>query len=83
MTPKVYQRLPTTIEAIRWTGSNFDEIKQWCGDHVKIEDSVLKLFVKANIRWLPLVNGEWIAKDRIGFYPIQDDIFLESYTEVK
>lgn len=40
------------------------------------------LWVKANDQWLGIVIGEWIAKDRHGFYPIKDDVFLESYDKV-
>lgn len=37
------------------------------------------LWVDANSEWLGIVIGEWVAKDRHGFYPIKDDMFRESY----
>lgn len=75
-----YRKKPVEIEAIRWTGGNFDQLEEWCGDHVACnEGSRPRLFIKANAVWIVLTVGEWVAKDRHGFYPIKDDVFLESY----
>lgn len=30
------------------------------------------LFVAANNSWLPIAEGEWVAKDQFGFYPIKN-----------
>lgn len=50
----------------------------------KINAMVLKgcraaVWVDANSEWLGIAVGEWVAKDRHGFYPIKDDVFCESY----
>ncbi len=82
MTIRRYRRLPTEIEALRWTGNNFPEVEQWCGDHAKANLLRLRLFVSANCAWVDLEPGEWIARDRHGFYPIKDDVFIETYEEV-
>lgn len=39
------------------------------------------LWVAANTQWLPIADGEWVAKDKIGFYPIKDEVFIETYEE--
>lgn len=80
MTAQRYRKRPVEIEAMRWMGNNFDGLSAWCGDHVKRSaEGTLRLFVQANTAWLELGVGEWVAKDRHGFYPIKDDVFLESY----
>lgn len=80
MTVQTYRKRPVEIEAVRWTGDNFNELSSWCDDHVtRNAEGTLRLFVKANTAWLELSTGEWVARDRHGFYPIKDDVFLESY----
>ena len=87
MTAMRYRKKPVEIKAMRWTGDNYEGLSTWVGDHVKLLDppsdnGTLKLFVKANATWLPIAVGEWVAMDRHGFYPIKDDVFLESYEAV-
>lgn len=78
-----YRKLPTEIEAMRWTGYNYGEVLTWCDDHIQINaEGDARLFVQANMAWLALDWGEWVARDRHGFYPIKDDVFLESYEPV-
>ncbi|AEL98276.1 hypothetical protein LINSTU_33 [Mycobacterium phage LinStu] len=33
----------------------------------------------ANQSWLPIKDGEWVVKDRLGFYPVEDGVFAETY----
>ena len=37
------------------------------------------LYVAANDAWLQIEDGEWVAKDDHGFYPIKDDVFARKY----
>ena len=53
------------------------DIEQWLNN-----GATTLLFVAANSAWLPVEISEWIARDRHGFYPIKDDVFLESYEKV-
>lgn len=46
------------------------------------EDGLAQLWVEANKSWLPLVVGEWILQDALGFYPCQDRQFAQTYEEV-
>jgi hypothetical protein len=69
--PKTFEREPTTIEAIQWTGQNIDAIGDF-GCTVEHYGGMLRLFVQANQTWLPLEVGEWIARDEHGYYPIKD-----------
>lgn len=45
-------------------------------------DGLARLWVEANSSWLPIEVGEWILRDRIGFYPCKDRQFVETYDEV-
>jgi len=83
VTAKTYQSRPVRIEAMQWTGDNFDELFGWIGYEIVRKPDGLRLFVAANDRWLPLTVGEWVAKDRHGFYPIKDDVFTEKYEQVE
>jgi hypothetical protein len=69
--PKTFQREPTIIEAIQWTGDNRQALDDF-GCTVAHYGDVLRLFVQANQAWLPLEVGEWIAHDEHGYYPIKD-----------
>lgn len=82
--PQRFRKKPVEIEAMRWTFDTVQAMKAWVGDHCYPDPSTrrLKLFVQANAAWLYLNEGEWVAKDRHGFYPIKDDVFLESYEAV-
>lgn len=85
-----YQKLPTTIEAVQFTGDNWAEMHAFTG-HVRINDVVMDVFrggaqdtmlwVAANQSWLPIEISEWVAKDKLGFYPIKDEQFKLSYVE--
>lgn len=39
------------------------------------------LWVEANLAWVPVPVGQWVLKDRAGFYPCRADIFDETYEE--
>lgn len=84
---KTYRRRPTEIKAMQWTGDNEAEIAEWTGrapidDYPGFKvflDRGPMLYVQANRQWLPLDVGEWIAKDKLGFYPIKDSVFRSTY----
>jgi hypothetical protein len=44
-----------------------------------VEFTPAKLYVAANDAWLDLEIGEWILKDKLGFYPCKDSVFVETY----
>jgi len=37
------------------------------------------LWVAANESYLPLVDGEWVIHDSVGFYPCQEAVFAATY----
>jgi len=93
-----YRSKPTTIQAFQWDGGdNTDGLLEWTVEQgAPPEDPVIrverrgeyqnihfiKLYVAANDEWLEIEPGEWVIKDRLGFYPCKDEIFREKYEEV-
>lgn len=81
---KHFRRKPTTIVAIQWLGDNKKAVEKfgavlWTR---KGSDKV-KLWVDANQCWIPIVFGEWIAKDFIGYYPIKNEAIKQNYEEIE
>lgn len=93
--PKTYRKRPTTIEAMYWAGPGADNtgtILEWCGTRKSEDgDDLLnfvplayprpQLWVEANDAPIPLNCPVWIAKDSIGFYPIDPSVFESSYED--
>lgn len=112
-TPKRYRKKPVEIDAMQWTGDNYEEMCCFAwrpsDSHkgavvdlfVSIDSNVAEdihirdlegmrergctalLFVDANCEWLGIRDGEWVAKDRHGFYPIKPDVFAATYEELE
>lgn len=107
-----YTSLPVEIEAVQFTGENWNEMHEFTGHRilegltesdgrqayadifneigtylsdvvtVAVRDDLpaaAELWVEANQCHLPLVVGEWVAKDSLGFYPIKNEVFIKKY----
>lgn len=84
-----YRKLPIEIDAVQWTGFNEAEIAVFmglpgCGQPARfiLDGGNTKIWVAANSAYLDIEVGEWVAKDKMGCYPIKDEIFQVSYEEV-
>lgn len=86
-----YRKKPVEVEAVRWTGDNADEMSAWMGadfdvldpaDATDDPDQTATIFVDANSRWLGIVTGEWVIRDRLGFYPCKAEMFEVAYERV-
>lgn len=94
MSAKTYRKKPVTVEAIQWKGGNFREIVEYVGSFVA-EDGIEepgvrtgiyaqpRIWVAANREWLDIEIGEWVLKDKLGFYPCKDEMFQHSYELVE
>ena len=90
-----YRKKPVVIEAIQWTGLNFEEIKAFVGQDLiyDIYDAAWKVGmgipeVTVKIKTLEgemLASiGDFIIKGVDGeFYPCKPDIFQKTYEEVE
>lgn len=85
-----FRKKPVVIEAIQWTGDNFDQLWSWG----TVDDSVLKakilqagggedptkLWIKTLEGGHVATIGDWIIKGIKGeFYPCKPDIFAATY----
>lgn len=76
-----YVKKPVTIEAVQWTGDNIDEIREFAGDVVSYEDSVMHL---STLEGTVVASvDDYIIKGINGeFYPCKPDIFVRTYDGV-
>ncbi len=90
-----FRKKPVVVEAIQWTGSNLEEIRNFVGSDL-IEEYVELFDIKRTLKEV-LVDiaidtlegtmrvdyGDYIIKGVKGeFYPCKSDIFLATYEEV-
>lgn len=91
MMARSFTKRPVTIEAMQWTGNNVQDLWEWVGadnlygplpvgDPLSPDGSPARLYVAANDAWLDLDVGEWIIRDRLGFYPCKAEMFRASYS---
>ena len=89
---KRYRKKPVVIEAIRWTGTNLKEVKEFAGGNIGYEEvcsgerlltvTTLESNKNVNTKHCALV-GDYIIKGIEGeFYPCKPDIFNKTYEEV-
>ena len=82
--PVKFRKKPVVIEAIKWTGDNFDAVKKFAGDNVKLEDDELVVEShddgKDNKAKHAASKGDFVIKGVQGeFYFCKPDIFKETY----
>ena len=84
---KKYKTKPCEIEAIRWSGSNFNDIEKFTGDKSKLElvtSGEFVLVIKTLEGCMIADVGDFIIKGLKGeFYPCKPDIFHKKYEERK
>ena len=86
-----YRKKPIVIEAIQWTGDNFDELKEFTEtDNQQTVCRIVKstfdrdLFVDTLEGSLMASLNDWVIKGIKGeFYPCKPDIFEATYDLVK
>lgn len=84
-----FRKKPVEIEAVRWTGDNSDELKEFavaCFRPPLSFDSVrtASVYDRLHDTWIQVYAGQWVVKGIAGeFYPIADDILELSYEPVE
>lgn len=76
-----YRRRPVVIDAVQFTGDNFDEIASlgadWETYEAEFADFILIETVAGDLR---ADVGDWVVKDSSGeLYPCKPDVFAETY----
>lgn len=79
---KSFVKRPIKVEAIQWTGANFDDIHAFVGDKCSLNKNVNPHELMVNTREGNLYAsiGDWIIRGIYGeFYPCKPDIFAMTY----
>ena len=90
---KKYSTKPTVIEAVQWTGTNIQEILDFCGKDnalfVEIETEepfaypLFSLYIITLEGMMPAKVPDYIIKGVLGeFYPCKEDAFILKYEEI-
>lgn len=76
-----YRKKPVVIEAVQYTGPNFDEMETFVDGDAEFRDGELLIAtLEGPLRAAP---GDWIIKGVKGeFYPCKPDIFEATYEKV-
>ena len=77
-----YRKQPVVIEAIRFIGSNYEEIREFIGQNILCSDS--SIVIPTLEGDMVAQKGDYIIKGVQGeFYPCKPDIFKETYEKVE
>ena len=79
-----YRKKPIVIEAIQWTGDNFDELATLGGAHEYEQDFLSdNVTIKTLEGDMKAQKGDWVIKGVNGeLYPCKPDIFEKTYEAV-
>ena len=79
-----YVKKPIPIEAIQWTGKNFDEIARFMGENRPIMNAQNELVISTLEGDMRAPVGAYIICGVTGsdFYPCAKDVFEQSYEPV-
>lgn len=83
----LYQSNPTTIDAMQWTGDNFEALLEWLNGHsaIRLSDGELNLTAGVNGAqgWVPVPQGHWLVhppEDLTDIWPVEEEYFAAKYT---
>ena len=92
MTVKRFRTKPVEIEAMQFTGDNFDELDAWTEGNFTGEglraahyDGGFRglVFDKLHDTWIGVAPGQWIVRGaKQEFYPCDNETFFWKYEEV-
>lgn len=80
-----YIKKPVAIEAVEWTGSNMEEMKDFMGeDWIPCDLAARKIYIDTLKGEMCGNEGDMIIKGISGeFYPCKPDIFRKTYFSEK
>lgn len=78
-----YRKKPVVIEAVKWTGDNFEELIHFAQNKIWF-DGLGHVWIDTLEGDMVAKRGDYIIKGIQGeFYPCKPDIFDETYEEVE
>lgn len=79
---KQYKKKPVIVSAVKWDGTNLQEIKAFTGDRAMMKN--ITLIIPTLEGTMAAEVGSYIIKGVKGkYYPCRGDIFKDTYEEVK
>ena len=79
---KQYQKKPVTVSAIKWDGTNLQEILSFTNNKAMMKNNTL--IIPTLEGTMAAEVGSYIIKGIKGeYYPCRGDIFEDTYEEVK
>ena len=79
---KTFAKKPIKVQAVHWTGNNFDEISSFTNGNIFQYDEKVVIKTRAGYRYIE--KDDWIIIGIKGeFYLCKPDIFEKTYEEVK
>jgi hypothetical protein len=92
MSAQKFRKVPVVIEAIRYDGSNHDEINTWTGgrfhqvdaeDRGDDPDITAQVLDVLHSTWVGVKDGQWVIRGVQGeFYPCDATVFGATYEPV-
>jgi len=82
--PNLYRKKPVLIQAIKWTGENYDDVCKFVGQELHTEKEGTGVFQNLIIETLEgtmrSIRGDFIIRGVKGeYYPCKPDIFSMTY----
>lgn len=84
----LYRSKPSIIEAVHWTGDNYDEVRAALGAkvHTDIDRNLMLHAGKDGAqKWVPVPVGHWLVHqpdDLTDIWPVEADYFAAKYEDV-
>lgn len=78
-----FRKKPVVIEAVRFTGTNDDEVLRFVGGLKNATPSVAGMRIPTLEGTMVAYPGDWIIRGVVGeYYPCRPDIFAATYEPV-
>lgn len=79
-----FRKKPVVVEAVRWTGDNYEEINAFCEENDLWAENRKALFINGLEGIMYAEIGDYIIKGVNGeYYPCKPDIFEKTYERVE
>lgn len=79
-----YIKKPIPVEAIQWTGDNFDEIHNFIRNKPVVITTFNELIISTLEGEMKAPIGSWIIRGPLGeYYPCRKDVFEITYEPVE
>jgi hypothetical protein len=85
---KRFRTRPVEIDAMQFTGENFEELGKWSSNFIpnlgpENNEFQGRVYDKLHDTWINVAKGQWIVRGAKGeYYPCDDETFHWKYEEV-